>query len=157
VGDGALTEAGVREALDAYLSMLQTHPRAEEMIGVVLTEDFETGFAGGHLWVGREGLNDFLSQREGFFDERHTLKQIIEWRQTSDDEAEAKSRLEFFLRSWQAPAATSQEYTGDALHSWRLRYEGNRWLVAAQIVDGFENLNDNAQTLFATPDSGLNR
>jgi hypothetical protein len=157
VGKATLTDAGVREALDAYLSMLQTHPNAEQMIGVVLTEDFETGFAGGHLWTGRDGLADFLSQRHGFFDERHTLKEITEWRQISEDEAEAKSRLQFFLRSWEAPAPRSQEYTGDALHSWRLRYERNRWLVAAQIVDGFENLNDNARTLFATPDSGLNR
>jgi hypothetical protein len=150
-------EAGVREALDAYLSMLQTHPTADEMIGVVLTEDFETGFAGGHLWQGRDGLADFLSQREGFFDERHELKEVIEWHQTSDSEAEAKTRLEFFLRSWKPPAPRSEEYTGDALHSWRLRRESGRWLVAAQIVDGFENLNDNARTLFATPDSGLNR
>lgn len=153
----SLDEAGLRDTLDAYLSMLQTHPTADEMIGVVLTEDFQTGFAGGHLWEGREGLADFLSQREGFFDERHELKQIIEGRQTSSDEAEAKTRLEFFLRSWEAPAPRSTEYTGDALHSWRLRYAGDRWLVAAQIVDGFENLNDNAETLFATPDSGLNR
>jgi SnoaL-like domain len=153
----ALDEASVREALDAYLSMLQTHPTADEMIGVVLTADFETGFAGGHLWEGREGLADFLSQREGFFDERHELKEIIDWRQTSDAEAEAKTRLEFFLRSWKPPAPKSSEYTGDALHSWRLRREEDRWLVAAQIVDGFEDLNDNAQTLFATPDSGLNR
>jgi hypothetical protein len=82
----SLNEAGVREALDAYLSMLQTHPTADEMIGVVLTEDFETGFAGGHLWRGREGLADFLSQREGFFDERHELKEVIEWHQTSGGE-----------------------------------------------------------------------
>jgi hypothetical protein len=157
VGAATLTEADVREALDAYLSLLQTHPSTEQMIGVVLTEDFATGFAGGHLWKGRDGLADFLSQRDGFFDERHTLKEITEWRETSDDEAEAKSRLEFFLRSWEAPAAWSREYTGNALHSWRLRHEGDRWLVAAQIVDGFENLNDNAQTLFATPGAGLNR
>jgi hypothetical protein len=153
----SLNEAGVREALDAYLSMLQTHPTADEMIGVVLTEDFKTGFAGGHLWQGREGLTDFLSQREGFFDERHELKEVIEWHQTAGGEAEAKTRLEFFLRSWKPPAPTSEEYTGDALHGWRLRREGGLWLVAAQIVEGFENLNDNARTLFATPDSGLNR
>jgi hypothetical protein len=153
----SLDEVGVQKALDAYLSMLQTHPTADEMIGVVLTEDFETGFAGGHHWEGREGLADFLSQREGFFDERHELKEVIEWRQTSGTEAEAKTRLEFFLRSWKPPAPRSEEYTGDALHSWRLRREGARWLVAAQIVDGFESLNENAQTLFATPDAGLNR
>jgi SnoaL-like domain len=153
----SLDGMGVRKALDAYLNMLQTHPTADEMIGVVLTEDFETGFAGGHLWEGREGLADFLSQREGFFDERHELKEVIEWRQTSCTEAEAKTPLEFFLRSWKPSAPRSEEYIGDALHSWRLRREDERWLVAAQIVDGFQNLNDNARTLFATPGSGLNR
>jgi hypothetical protein len=29
--------------------------------------------------------------------------------------------------------------------------------IAAQIVDGFADLNDNAERLFATPDKGLNR
>jgi hypothetical protein len=29
--------------------------------------------------------------------------------------------------------------------------------VAAQILDGFSGLNDNAERLFATPDQGLNR
>jgi hypothetical protein len=29
--------------------------------------------------------------------------------------------------------------------------------VAAQIVGGFADLNDNAKRLFATPDQGLNR
>jgi hypothetical protein len=33
----------------------------------------------------------------------------------------------------------------------------DRWRVAAQIVERFEDLNDNAERLFATPDEGLNR
>jgi hypothetical protein len=31
------------------------------------------------------------------------------------------------------------------------------WRVAAQMVERFEDLNDNSKRLFATPDEGLNR
>jgi len=37
------------------------------------------------------------------------------------------------------------------------RDQKGRLRVAAQIVDGFADLNDNARRLFATPDRGLNR
>ena len=33
----------------------------------------------------------------------------------------------------------------------------NASMVAAQIVERFDELNDNAERLFATPDEGLNR
>jgi hypothetical protein len=35
--------------------------------------------------------------------------------------------------------------------------DAGRLRVAAQIVDGFSDLNDNAERLFATPDKGLNQ
>jgi hypothetical protein len=46
---------------------------------------------------------------------------------------------------------------GDATHSRRLRREPDRWRVAAQIVQRFDDPNDNAARLFATQDKGLNR
>ena len=49
------------------------------------------------------------------------------------------------------------DFTGAALHMWRLRREDVDWRVQAQIVDGFEDLNENAARLFSTPDEGLNR
>jgi hypothetical protein len=65
--------------------------------------------------------------------------------------------LEFFLRRWEAPSPTSDEFTGSCYHSWRLRRAPDRWRVAAQMVERFADLNDNAERLFATPDEGLNR
>ena len=41
------------------------------MVEQVLTDDFETGFIGGHVWSGIDGLRDFLSQREAS-STRHT-------------------------------------------------------------------------------------
>jgi hypothetical protein len=156
--DEPLSDEQAGRVIQAYLTMLQRHPSAEEMISTVVTEDFETGFEGGHMWRGPEGLRDFLTQRDGFFDERHTLKETLERTEGSGDEARLKTRLEFFLRSWTPPSPTSDEYTGSALHSWILRTTGDgEWRVAAQIVDGFSDLNDNARELFGTPDSGLNR
>jgi hypothetical protein len=79
----------------------------EEMMDPVLTDDFVTGFIGGHVWKGLEGLRDFLSQREGFFDERHIIDELLA-REQSDGEIEARTRLHFFLRRWEAPADLNQ-------------------------------------------------
>jgi SnoaL-like domain len=152
-----MTEAELRELLAEYLKLIGRHASAEEFMAAVLTDDFETGFEGGYSWRGLDGLRDFLSQREGFFDEKHTIKAVLAMEEPSDGEVRAHTRLEFFLRRWEAPSPTSEEFTGSCFHYWRLRRESDRWRVAAQIVERFEDLNDNAKHLFATPDEGLNR
>jgi hypothetical protein len=155
--DTRFTKPQLRAELAEYLSLLQRHPSAEEMMAAVLTKDFETGFEHGLIWKGIEGLRDFLSQRDGFFDERHTVKDVLALEQHARDEIRARTRLEFFMRRWEAPSPTSDEFTGSCFHQWRLRREPDRWRVAAQIVERFQDLNDNARRLFATPDEGLNR
>ena len=157
--DTPISERELRDTLGEYLGLLQRHVSAEEMMSAILTDDFETGFVGGHMWKGIDGLRDFLSQREGFFDERHELKDVLEVDPRSGDEVVTKTRLEFFLRRWEAPAPTSEEFTGWAFHTWILRRspDEQRWRVAAQLVDGFDHLNDNAQHLFSTPEKGLKR
>ena len=151
-----MTNAELIEVLTEYLRLLQEHPSAEEMMSRILTEDFETGFIGGYLWQGIDGLRDFLSQRDGFFDEHHEIDKILENR-TVDDHVEARTRLHFFLRRWEAPSAHSEEFTGSCFHTWRVRRVGDEWRVAAQLVERFDDLNDNAERLFATPDEGLTR
>jgi hypothetical protein len=42
-----ITEPELRGLLAEYLGLLQRHPSAEEFMGAVLTDDFETGFEGG--------------------------------------------------------------------------------------------------------------
>jgi hypothetical protein len=152
----ALTDDELVALLQRYLTILQGHPSAEEMMDEVLTEDFETGFIGGHVWRGIDGLRDFLSQREGFFDERHTIDELLE-RQDRDGAIEAHTRLRFFLRRWESPSPVSEEFSGACFHSWRVRAAGEEWRVAAQMVERFADLNENAERLFATPESGLNR
>ena len=152
-----MTEQELRAVLAGYLGVLQRHPTAENMMAEVLTEDFETGFEHGVRWRGIEGLREFLSQRDGFFDEMHTVKDVLAMEQVSSGETHARTRLEFFLRRWEAPSPTSEEFTGSCFHHWRLRHAHDRWRVAAQIVERFEDLNDNSKRLFATPDQGLNR
>jgi hypothetical protein len=151
-----LTDDALVGVLSEYLGILQMHPAAEEMMDRILTPDFETGFVGGFLWKGLDGLRDFLSQRDGFFDERHEIEELLE-REEGDDGVQARTRLHFFLRRWEAPSPVSEEFTGDCLHTWRVRQEGGRWRVAAQLVERFEDLNESAARLFATPDEGLNR
>jgi hypothetical protein len=153
------SEQQIRETLTEYLGLLQRHVSAEEMMSEILTDDFETGFVGGHMWKGLDGLRDFLSQREGFFDERHEVKDVLEVNARSGGEVEVKTRLEFFLRRWESPSPTSDEFTGWAFHTWILRRSDGEpeWRVAAQLVDGFDHLNDNAERLFSTPQEGLKR
>jgi hypothetical protein len=143
--------------LQRYLGILQGHPPAEEMMAEILTEDFTTGFVGGHLWTGIEGLRDFLAQRRPFFDERHEVQELL-GRSGGEGGADvdARTRLRFFLRSWEPPAPTSTEYTGDCYHAWRVREVEGRWRVAAQLVERFAGLNGPAERLFATPQEGLN-
>jgi SnoaL-like domain len=152
-----VTETELRDLLAEYLTLLQRHPSAEEFMDEILTEDFETGFEGGFLWKGLDGLRDFLSQRVGFFDEKHTIKDVLSLEEPGDGEVHAHTRLEFFLRRWEAPSPTSDEFTGSCFHHWALRRAPDRWRVAAQFVERFDDLNNNAERLFATPDEGLNR
>jgi capsid protein len=152
----SLTDDQLVGLLQRYLTILQGHPSAVEMMDEILTEDFETGFIGGQVWTGIDGLRDFLSQRAGFFDEKHTIEELLE-RGEEDGDLTAKTKLNFFLRSWKAPSPVSEEYTGKCLHRWRVRQVEGDWRVAAQMVERFEDLNDNSKRLFATPDEGLNR
>src|SRR5262249_34578228 len=151
-----LTDDQLVDVLQRYLTILQGHPSADEMMEQTLTKDFETGFIGGQVWSGIEGLRDLLSQRDGFFDEKHTIKELLD-RGEEDGDLTAITRLDFFLRSWKAPSPVSEEYTGKCIHHWRARDVEGEWRVAAQMVERFEDLNENSETLFATPDEGLNR
>jgi hypothetical protein len=153
---GDPTDGELVSVLDRYLSILQTHPTAEDMMQRILTPDFRTGFIGGFLWQGLDGLRDFLSQREGFFDDRHKIEELLE-RSGEGDHLQARTRLQFFLRRWQAPSPISEEFTGRCYHRWEIRRTDGTWRVAAQLVERFTDLNDNAQRLFSTPDEGLNR
>ena len=51
----------------------------------------------------------------------------------------------------------SEAFTGQAFHKWLLRHEPpeSDWRVAAQLVEGFAMLNDNAAKLFSAPTEGL--
>ena len=153
---GALTDEQLIEVLQRYLTILQGHPSAERMMQETLTEDFQTGFVGGQVWTGIDGLHDFLSQRDGFFDEKHTIEELLD-RGEADGDLTAETRLSFFLRSWTPPSPTSEAFTGKCFHRWRVREVDGEWRVAAQMVERFEELNENSQRLFATPDEGLHR
>ena len=116
-----LTDGRVLAILGGSFALLQRHFAAKDMMEAVLTEDFETGFVRGMVWKGLDGLRDFLSQRAGFFDERHEVREILARDVLGDGEVEVETRLQFVLRRWEDPAATSVGFTGAALHTWRLR------------------------------------
>jgi hypothetical protein len=157
VSESAALEPIVIDTIERYFDLLQGHASAQQMLDTVLTDDFETGFADGFRWRGPDGLAEFLDARSVFFDESHEVLQLISVTTSDERTIQAQTRLRFFLRSHQPGAATSEEFTGQAWHTWRLRRNPSegRWRVAAQIVDGFAQLNDNAVTLFGAPTEGL--
>jgi hypothetical protein len=151
---GQPSDSDIRAALQAYFRVLQSNPTVDMMRRSVVTDDFETGFAGGYMWQGPDGLRDFLAARAGFVDEQHDVDEVLDREDLPTGEVRIKTRLRFSLR--QPPG--NELFTGTAFHTWLLRRDdAGRLRVAAQIVDGFSDLNDNAERLFATPDQGLNR
>jgi hypothetical protein len=148
------SDSEIRSALQAYFRVLQSNPTAEEMRCTVVTDDFETGFADGYKWQGLNGLCDFLAARAGFLDEQHDIDEMLGREHLQSGEVRLKTRLKFSMR--QPPG--NELFTGTAFHTWLLRRDdAGRLRVAAQIVDAFSDLNDNAKRLFARPDKGLNR
>jgi hypothetical protein len=148
------SDSEVGAALQAYFEVLQSNPTVEEMRRAVVTDDFVTGFAGGYKCQGPNGLRDFLAARAGFVDQRHEINEVFEWEDLPSGKVCIKTRLRFSLR--QIPG--DELFTGTAFHTWLLRRDdAGRLKIAAQIVDGFSGLNDNAERLFATPDKGLNQ
>jgi hypothetical protein len=157
VNESVTLEPIVVDTIERYFDLLQAHVSASQMIENVVTDDFETGFTDGFHWRGKDGLAEFLDARSVFFDESHEILQLMDVTRLNEQNIQARTRLQFFLRRHQAGEARSEEFTGQAWHTWRLRREPSegRWRVAAQIVDGFAQLNDNAVTLFAAPTEGL--
>jgi hypothetical protein len=144
----------IRATLEAYFRVLQSNPTAEEMRRTVVTDDFETGFRHGYKWRGPNGLRDFLAARAGFVDEQHDVEEVLAREHLASGEVRIRTRLKFFLR--QPP--DNQLITGTAFHTWCLRRDDTgRYRVAAQLVESFSDLNENAKLLFAAPDEGLNR
>lgn len=123
-----------------------------QMIEHMVTDDFETGFPDGFRWRGQDGLAEFLDARSVFFDESHEVLQATVVC-PSERSIHAQARLRFFLRRHQLWGRQEPRVTGQAWHTWRLRREPSegRWRVAAPIVDGFAQLNDNSATLFGAP------
>ncbi|MFF8828176.1 hypothetical protein [Streptomyces sp. NPDC015131] len=148
------TEAAVWDTIERYFALLQAHAEADVMLREILTPDFRTGFTDGHLWEGPDGLREFLAARSVFFDERHTIHQLSPPERAEDGRWTCRTRLSFFLRRLPPGSAFSDEYTGLAWHTWLLDATPT-WRVAAQLVDGFAGLNDNARVLFSRPQEGL--
>lgn len=146
---------GLFFTIDEYLHLVQRHATAEEMMATILTDDFQVGFRGGHQWEGPDGLLKYLSQREGIFDERLELRQILSYVPVCEDAVEVATRVEFSFRRWEAPSPVSEEFTGAAFYTWLIRTVDKKPRVARVVIDGFANLNANARVAFAVPDEGF--
>ena len=155
--ESAMLEPIVMETIERYFDHLQAHLPASRMLQEVMTDDFETGFADGFRWRGLNELAEFLEARSVFFDESHEVLQLMDVTRTDEGSIQARTRLRFFLRRHEPGAARSEEFTGQVWHTWRLRRDESEgtWRVAAQIVDGFAQLNQNAARLFGAPTEGL--
>jgi hypothetical protein len=93
-----ILEPTILDAIERYFELLQGHASAQEMTERVLTDDFETGFVGGYMWRGPDGLAAFLADRSVFFDESHEILQLMDIIQPAPETISARTRLRFFLR-----------------------------------------------------------
>ncbi|WP_406404444.1 hypothetical protein OH805_34710 [Streptomyces sp. NBC_00879] len=171
------------DTIERYFALLQAHVPAERMRAEILTDDFRTGFVNGLIWQGDEGLRDFLEARAEFFDESHVVEQLSRPERLPNGRWRAHTRLEFFLRQRLEGSPVSETFTGKAFHVWEFapmptlvdppgddpsgddplgdqppgdEPSDGGWRVAAQLVEGFAALDENARRLFAQPSAGLN-
>lgn len=151
------TTALIWDTIERYFALLQAHVPAEQMLAEVLTDDFRTGFVDGRVWDGEHGLREFLAARSEFFDESHTIEQLDAPEQLSDGRWRVRTRLAFFLRHRSGEAPVSETFTGKAFHVWDVQpaEEPADWRVAAQMVEGFAQLDENSRRLFSRPAIGL--
>jgi hypothetical protein len=98
-----ILEPTILDAIERYFELLQGHASAQEMTERVLTDDFETGFVGGYMWRGPDGLAAFLADRSVFFDESHEILQLMDITQPAPETISARTRLRFFLRRHEPP------------------------------------------------------
>ncbi|ABM11308.1 MULTISPECIES: hypothetical protein [Mycolicibacterium] len=154
VPGGAPDLPGFIATIDLFLR-LEKRRKSEPMFAAVLTDDFQIGFRGGHQWKGRDGLQVYLNQRDGIFDERLELRHVLSYVPVNEGVVELTTRLEFYFRRWKAPALVSEEFTGSAFRTWLIRIADDEMRVKRVIIDGFANLNENARTVFAIPDEGF--
>ncbi len=142
---------GFIATIDAFLRLEQRR-NSEAMFAAILTDDFQIGFRGGHQWKDRDGLQQYLNQRDGIFDERLELRHVLSYVPVNEDVVELTTRLEFFFRRWRAPSLVSEEFTGSSFHTWMIRVVDDEMRVQRVVIDGFANLNANARAVFAIPD-----
>ena len=151
--EGLVSDDEIRDAIRRYFRVLQSDPTADEMRAEAVTDDFRTGMpSGGYQWDGPRGLEDFLRDRKGFVDEQHDIAEVLS-RADVGQVVWLKTRLRFHLRD----PKTGEVFTGSAFHTWDLRPDRGLLRVAAQLVDGFADLNPAAERLFGKPDQGLSR
>jgi hypothetical protein len=150
---GPVSDDEIRAAIRRYFAVLQSDPTAEQMRAEAVTDDFRTAMPdGGYQWDGPRGLETFLRDRKGFVDEQHDIDEVLS-REDIGEVVWLKTRLTFHLRD----PKTDEVFTGQAFHTWDLRRDRGSLRVAAQLVDGFAELNPAAQRLFARPKEGLTR
>jgi hypothetical protein len=152
-----ILEPTILDAIERYFELLQGHASAQEMTQRVVTDDFETGFVGGYMWRGPDGLAAFLADRSMFFDESHEILQLMDITRPAPETISARTGCgsSFGGTSRRPPSARSSPARLST--PWQLRRQpaDSDWRVAAQMVDGFAMLNDNAAALFAAPTEGL--
>ncbi|WP_405810352.1 hypothetical protein OG729_36745 [Streptomyces sp. NBC_00210] len=164
------------DAIERYFALLQAHAPAERMREAILTDDFRTGFVDGLIRQGEQGLRSFLEARAEFFDD--IVEQMSPPERLHSGRRRTHTRLEFFLRHRLDGSAVSDTFTGKAFHLWEFAPQhapepagaprhapaddrradhgaDGGWRVAAQLVEGFAALDENARRLFARPASGL--
>lgn len=133
-----LTEAEVKQQVDAWYRALDIHVPLEEFLAMVADEGIEFRFPEVTV-TDKAGLTQWYNRvTNTFFDEVHETKELAI--STAGDQAEVKILTLWQASVWNPPASKSERIAFLARQTWKVRRSltTGKPVVVTYIVDAFE-------------------
>ena len=133
-----LTEAEVKELVDAWYEALDVHAPFEELVPLVAASGLEMYWPEGPTF-GVDGFKGWYDRvTRTFFDEVHTMKSLdITPR---GNQADVKLVVNWQAKVWNPPDAKSKWLGMDARQTWVVGRsdDGSRAVIQKYVVDGMD-------------------
>jgi hypothetical protein len=133
-----LTEADVKELVDAWYKALDVHAPFEELVPLVAASGLEMYWPEGPTF-GVDGFKGWYDRvTRTFFDEVHTMKELeITPR---GNQADVKLVVNWQAKVWNPPDAKSRWLGMDARQTWVVARsdDGSRAVIQKYVVDGMD-------------------
>jgi hypothetical protein len=135
----SLTEAEVKELVDAWYHLLDVHAPVEEFVPLVAQTGLEMYWPEGPTFGVDEFKGWYHKVTNLFFDEVHTMKELAIT--PRGDVADVKLTVNWQARIWNPPDAKSKWLGMDAHQTWVVvRSSDGRAVVQKYVVDGMDQM-----------------